>query len=220
MTDNITGRRFLVDTGAQVSVIPATQLDKHTGTCGPPLLAANGSNIATYGMRIIPIRTKDRVFTARFVVADVKRPLLGADFLRRHNLLVNVRGLQVINADSLAIYPCSTHRVANASIQELVPVAPQSNKFRKVLSEFPQILQPTFSSSEVKHGVHHHVPTTGPPIHAKARRLAPDKLATAKEEFKKMEDMGARGHLFCTWSLKIVETGDHMGIFVASTTGR
>ncbi|KAK3797489.1 hypothetical protein RRG08_040971 [Elysia crispata] len=34
------------------------------------------------------------------------------------------------------------------------------------------------------------VPTTGAPIHARARRLAPDKLAVAKREFLEMEHMG------------------------------
>ena len=43
LCDNITKRRFLVDTGAEVSVIPATGLETRTRQPGPPLLAANGS---------------------------------------------------------------------------------------------------------------------------------------------------------------------------------
>ena len=34
------------------------------------------------------------------------------------------------------------------------------------------------------------IQTEGPPVHARARRLPPDKLVIAKEEFRKMEDMG------------------------------
>ncbi|GFO27668.1 retrovirus-related pol polyprotein [Plakobranchus ocellatus] len=44
-----TGHRFLVDTGAQVSVIPPTWFDKHHGQRGPPLQSANGTSITTYG---------------------------------------------------------------------------------------------------------------------------------------------------------------------------
>ncbi|KAK3729078.1 hypothetical protein RRG08_005451 [Elysia crispata] len=75
-------------------------------------------------------------------------------------------------------------------VNELAPVEVEENKFRKILHEFPDILRPTFSSADVKHGVRHFVPTTGAPIHARARRLAPDKLAVAKCEFLEMEHMG------------------------------
>ena len=57
-------------------------------------------------------------------------------------------------------------------------------------TEFPAILQPTFSCSSVPHGVKHYITTSGPPVHARARRLSPDKLAVAKEEFHDMERMG------------------------------
>ena len=40
------------------------------------------------------------------------------------------------------------------------------------------------------HGVHNYITTSGITVHAKARRLAPDKLAIAKTEFFEMEKMG------------------------------
>jgi len=187
VTDGNSGRRFLIDTGAQVSVTPATWQEKRQGTSGPPLIAANGTNIPTYGARNISIKLHNRCLPVRLVVADVKRALLGADFLRQHNLLVDIRGQQLIEAETLDTYPCT---ISNISCAQLALVDPQCNKFRKVLSEFPEILQPTFSASEVKHGVLHHIPTTGPPVHARARRLPPHKLHIAKTEFAKMEEMG------------------------------
>ncbi|KAJ8362334.1 hypothetical protein AAFF_G00379720 [Aldrovandia affinis] len=42
----------------------------------------------------------------------------------------------------------------------------------------------------VKHGVDHFIATTGPPVHARARRLDPQKLAVAKAEFDSMERLG------------------------------
>ena len=47
-----------------------------------------------------------------------------------------------------------------------------------------------FSSPSVRHGVEHFIPTTGPLVHARARRLPPDNLAVAKKEFRTMEEMG------------------------------
>ena len=53
------------------------------------------------------------------------------------------------------------------------------------------VLVPRFKpSDENKHGVEHHIVTEGPPLHARARRLDADKLAAAKAEFTKMEELG------------------------------
>lgn len=41
-----------------------------------------------------------------------------------------------------------------------------------------------------KHGVEHYIPTVGPPVYARARRLDSAKLAIAKEEFATMERLG------------------------------
>ena len=41
--DKVSKQRFLVDTGAEVSVIPATVLNTRTKRSGPLLLAANSS---------------------------------------------------------------------------------------------------------------------------------------------------------------------------------
>ena len=58
-----------------------------------------------------------------------------------------------------------------------------------MLQDYPEILQFHFSSDTVLHGVQHHITTATAPVHAKARRLPPDKLAVAKSEFEEMEKM-------------------------------
>ena len=88
--DRISKRRFLVDTGAEVSVIPASGLDARTRRPGPLLLAANGSSIRTYGTSTLSLRFDSNTYEWNFVIADVSRPLLGADFLRSNSLLVNL----------------------------------------------------------------------------------------------------------------------------------
>ena len=187
ITDKHSGQCYLVDTGAQVSVVPATWLDKRSGPIGTPLQAANGTPILTYGARNALLNINNRIYKARLIMADVKYPLLGADFLRTHNLLVDIRHRRLIEADTFLSTPCSTRPT---KIQELALIDKSSNSFRKILEEFKEILEPTFSSDEVKHGVRHHIPTTGPPVFARPRRLAPDKLAIAKKEFIQMEQMG------------------------------
>ena len=64
------------------------------------------------------------------------------------------------------------------------------NIYDKLLQKYPEITSADFTKTQTKHGVLHFIPTKGPPVQAKARRLSPEKLAIAKQEFKKIEDMG------------------------------
>lgn len=64
--DRHSGRRFLVDTGAQISVIPASIADKNSGRSGPSLMAANGTPIRTYGTRSIPLTFNAHFFRVEF----------------------------------------------------------------------------------------------------------------------------------------------------------
>ncbi|GFS14195.1 retrovirus-related Pol polyprotein [Elysia marginata] len=94
VTDEKSKRRFLVDTGVQVSVTLASWADKVSGATGPNLQAANGSSIATYGSRIVYLQFGNRVFDARLTTTTVKGPLLGVDFLRQHNLTHQQQALE------------------------------------------------------------------------------------------------------------------------------
>jgi hypothetical protein len=49
---------------------------------------------------------------------------------------------------------------------------------------------PTFSFDSPKHGVQHRIPTTGFPVHSQARRLSPEKLKIAKDEFDTLLKLG------------------------------
>ena len=88
-----TGRSYLVDTGADVSVFPASFHDRSACHNSQPLIAANGSTIRTWGMRTIPIRLGGkRLFTQELHLADVTCPILGADFFRHNNLAIDLAG--------------------------------------------------------------------------------------------------------------------------------
>ena len=195
--DNSTGLQFLIDTGAQVSVIPVSWRDRKQANAGPPLIAANGTKIPTYGKRNRILKFGHHAYEAHLTLAAVRRPLLGADFLRNHNLLVDLRGRRLVQAETLTPIPCSPF--TGPSPIHLVTTQ-LDNKFRDVLKEFPQLLRPTFSSADLEHDTEHHIQTTGPPVFAKARRLAPDKLESAKKEFRDMEEMGTIRKSSSPWS--------------------
>ena len=196
LCDAVTKRQFLVDTGAEVSVLPATGLDRRTRQKGPPLLAANGSSIGTYGTRTLSLHFASNSYQWKFVIAEVSRPLLGADFLRSNSLLVDVKGKRLVDAASYHSVPLSSTRVTAPRLDAISSSTDQYD----LLAEFPDITTPNFIQSHTKHGVEHFITTKGPPVHARARRLSPDKLAAAKAEFNSMEAMGIIRRSSSSWA--------------------
>ena len=97
-------RKFLIDTGAEVSVLPATRFDRHKRQSAQVLLAANGK-ITTFGSRAETVALPQGEFRWTFVVANVTQPLLGADFLRAHSLLVDMKHQQLVNAQLFTSIP-------------------------------------------------------------------------------------------------------------------
>ena len=97
--DKSSGYRLLVDTGAEVSVLPPSRSDrKHAGE-GCNLLAVNGSAIATYGERSLTLDLGlRRTFRWVFIIANVQSAILGADFLRHYSLLVDMKHSRLVDA--------------------------------------------------------------------------------------------------------------------------
>ena len=87
----------------------------------------------------------------------------------------------------LRLLPCA---LSGSSSSRLSSALSASDDFSRLLVEFPALTRPTFSSATAKHGVEHYITATGPPVHARARRLEPGKLAVAKAEFEALEDLG------------------------------
>ena len=99
ITDNNSAYNFLVDTGAEVSVLPATCTDRKHPQDGCNLLEVNGSSIIVYGKRLLTLNLGlRRIFRWIFIVANVQAPILGADFLCHFSLLVNIKHSHLIDA--------------------------------------------------------------------------------------------------------------------------
>ena len=194
--DEISGRNFLVDSGADISLIPASKSDQRSGRRGPPLTAANGSSIRSYGDRSFTIHLRDRKYQWRFVIADVRQSILGADFLRKHGLLVDIKNQCLVRHDDLSIIRGKPAR----EMPRISKVGAQMNRFDKLLQDRPVLTTPAFHKKRPAHGVKLHISTTGPPIHARARRLPPDKLEMAKKEFQLMERLGIIRKSRSPWS--------------------
>ncbi len=81
-------------------------------------------------------------------------------------------------------------------------VTPQNNTnpFLKLLSEFPSVTQPCSTDRPIKHTVTHHIDTTGPAVFGRTRRLAPERLQVAKQEFNHMLQLGIIQPSSSSWS--------------------
>ncbi|BHF71159.1 hypothetical protein SprV_0401421400 [Sparganum proliferum] len=90
INDKSSGLCFLVDTGAEVSVIPP--LRRHRLKPSQfSLQAANSTTISTYGQRSFTLDLGlRRRFQWVFIEADVNSPTIGADFLSSFGLTVDV----------------------------------------------------------------------------------------------------------------------------------
>ena len=96
--DYASQRHFLVDSGADESVVPATAQDQ-TLPRSQSLLAANGTEIATFGRRDLALSfAPGHQVIQTFWVADVERPILGADFFIAHSLLIDLKKRRLLEA--------------------------------------------------------------------------------------------------------------------------
>ena len=97
LQDKLSSRRFLVDSKASVSVLPAPA---SSSTSGVKLLNADGSTVSCSGSRIIPIRFGSCSFDWLFLLAPDSVPILGADFLRHHIIPLGVANQKVFSNSS------------------------------------------------------------------------------------------------------------------------
>ncbi|BHF68507.1 hypothetical protein SprV_0301154300 [Sparganum proliferum] len=159
----MTRRRFLVETGVQISVVLPTPADRRSPNPGLHLQAVSCSPTSTFGSPSLTLNIGlRRSFFYVFVIADVPHAILDSDFLAESDLLADCRRSQLLN------------RTTGLSVHDLIPFTTSCN------------LSVLFRSREVQHVVVHHIRTSGPPNFARSRRLSLAHSQAAKVEFEHM----------------------------------
>ena len=201
--DEMTGTKYLVDTGAFCSVFPASRHETCTIDTDPiRLTAANGSSIPSHGTRDIRLHFGGRTYTWNFRLAQVTQPLLGADFLAHHHLLVDIAAQRIITSDTFV--PTLLHSGPTSPAFSVSSIAEQP--FQSLIMEYTDVFKPELHHQQhsatklPKHGTHHHITTTGAPVYSRFRRLSPEKLAAAKSSFAEMERMGICSKSASPWA--------------------
>ncbi len=201
VSDVTTGLKFLVDTGAEISVIPPSQFERNNPPNSFQLQAVNNSPIPTFGKRSLSLNIGlRRQLGWIFVIASVKNPILCADFLQHFNLSVDMGRMRLTdNTTRLKIQGIVSNEKSPSPT--LLPVsATCTTQYTDIINDYPGITQPKDLPQIIKHDITHHIETTGPPVHGRTRRLAPERFKIARQEFEHMVRLGIVRPSSSSWS--------------------
>lgn len=178
--------QFLIDTGADISVLPPSTRELLHPAKSHQLFAANGSTIQTYGTKRLNIDIGlRRPFVWIFTIADVKSPIIGADFLKHYDLLVDLRRSKLIdNTTHLEV------NNINAVSEPTITTFDLNAPFADILKEYQDITILDMKHRPTKANTMHQIITTGQPVFCRPRRLPIDKLNEAKAEFRFLMEQG------------------------------
>lgn len=184
VTDRKTKIQYLIDTGSDLCVLPRQYSKMTSKPTDYTLVAANGTVIRTYGFLKMNLDLGlRRDFAWTFTVADVDKPIIGSDFMSFYNLLVDCRNKRLLDGVTELSSPGVLVTCEHRSIKAISG----SSEYHDLLSRYPTLTKPAGILKEVKHNTVHFIRTTpGPPVFCRPRRLAPDRLKIAKEQFDDM----------------------------------
>ena len=175
---------FLVDTGAQISAIP---LDSkwNSRLSSYILQAANGFKIETYGKISLTLNLGlCRSFLWIFTQAQLKKTVLGTDFLSHFNIVVDMAMHSLIDINTEITAKGITSLYMPTGICSTIPAA---NGLQELIKNFQLLL--LLLSIQMKFVTLLNT-TTEPPTYASPRRLHPEKYKIAKDEFQHMLQLG------------------------------
>ncbi|GFU61453.1 transposon Tf2-6 polyprotein [Trichonephila clavipes] len=92
LLDRKSGQKFLIVSGSEICVIPPFPTMNKSPQSNFSLFAANNTKIPAYGMvrKELNLGLR-RPFIWTFIIADVSSPIIGADFLKHFNLLIDLK---------------------------------------------------------------------------------------------------------------------------------
>ena len=162
--DRSTKLKFLVDTGAEVSAVPRSRAQQKYLCQGPSLQAVNNTTIATFGTCSLTLDLGlRRTFRWVFIIADISKPILGADFLKHYGLLVDMRSKRLTDSLTQLKVQGTISPVTSSLVLSLLPKQSVS-EYERILLDFPAITRPYNNNLEIKHNVTHHIETKVPPV--------------------------------------------------------
>ena len=177
LQDDLTKVWYLVDTGSDVTAVPATAEEMKKGPI-KILYAANGTPIRVYGEKLMLFKLGlRREFKWPILIAELENAIIGADFLEHFDLSPDLKRKQLKdNTTGL----CANGQIRLAPVIQ-IKVIQEDSKWFKYVQKYPGIANPLMKRKpKISHTVTHTIETHGRPVFAKARRLPPEKYQAAK----------------------------------------
>ena len=157
LCDQLTDELFLVDTGASYSILPYTS---SASPSGPSLSGAGGRKISCWGERRRTLLFGGQEVSWTFLLADVRCPILGIDFIKHFRLLVDPAGGQLLFKDGRRRWPVLFSGPSSSSFEGACagPIGPNSTapgsspvpgrlfSVQDVLTECPERRRPSTAS--------------------------------------------------------------------------
>ncbi|XP_023245312.1 uncharacterized protein LOC111642887 [Copidosoma floridanum] len=194
--DRVSDLIFLIDTGAEISLLPKNNKTKVSVPSEIGLVAANNTPIKAYGEVELTIDLGlGRALRWKFRIADVPYPILGADFLDHFDLLVDIRNSRVVCP---AEQKCTYGFIKGINCSSINSLA--SRDVSDLLKRFPEVIGETSPKPITKPEVFHHIITNGPPVSERTRRLDGEKYNAAKKEIEKLVNDGYCRHSSSLWA--------------------
>jgi len=137
VNDQQSGRRFLVDSGASVSLLPSSS---SAPASGPSLVSPDGSPIKCWGDQQLTLVLGGQRFSWRFLRAAVAFPILGLDFLKHFGLCLDAAAGQLLQRgggpplllcrrpsgpSAAVLFPCDGQVLSSFSAGKAVPGGPK-----------------------------------------------------------------------------------------------
>ncbi|GFS49869.1 retrovirus-related Pol polyprotein from transposon 297 [Trichonephila inaurata madagascariensis] len=165
LSDRTSLSKCLIDTGADVSVIPLTTALKHLPPVSLQLFAANWTVISTYDQKLVTlVLGLRRVFKWPFIMTAVSQPIIGVDFLRHYGLLVEIHQGCLVDSLRKLQMQGKVQQGNNSGIKTVN----DNTKFHRLLTEFPSLVEAVSTPRKLRYEMKHTIVTRGPPVFSKS----------------------------------------------------
>lgn len=170
-----------------MSVIPKVLQSANLKPSDTKLYAANGSTISVYGDVLLKLNLNlRRDFVWKFLIADVNQAIIGADFLAHFDLLVDLKNRCLLDRLTTLKANCVIDKTTQLSLKTF----DTKTQYSDILKQFAEITRSAQPGSASKATITHRIETTGQPVFARPRRLSPEKLTAARNEFESLIKLG------------------------------
>ena len=146
---------------------------RKTQSKGPSLQAINNTTIPTNYTFSLTLNLGLRCISGWvFIIADVSKAILGADFLKHYGLLVDMKSHRLFNP----LTPFKVQGIESLVMSFLVLsllLHQLTLDYEKVLIEFPAITSRYNGNVQIMRNITHHIGTKCPPVCAKPWHFSP-----------------------------------------------